>query len=171
MKQLTVASDFYTAGFDFRVPQVPGAPDGQAGVFVFPLGTPYEVTDETAAAVQAAYAGFPERVRNRLRLTITPIAGEVVAGAVAAPALPPASAAEAPEPILDLSDDDDELIAAELEKIQDLTIARAKPIIEKTALDENLPIGLRRAYLAAIKAGDFQKGLKDEVDELIEAIA
>lgn len=174
MKQLIISSDFYTSGFDFPVPQMPGAPAGTAGVFLFAFGKPYPVTDETAIAVQQAYQGYPARVQDRLTLSITPLPGEgVIEGAIAAPAAMPESvvAPATPEPLA-LTEEDHELIEIEVAKIDGLTIAKARPVVEATAMSDELPVELRRAYLQALIDGPgLQQGLKDFAGDLLDVLS
>lgn len=170
MKRLTINSARYP-GLGLAVPQVPGAPDGTRGGFTFSAGTPYEVTNETAAAVETAVSRFDERVRRHYRLTVVDLdTSEPVAGAVSAPAAAPSKAAPAPEPIT-LTEEDRDLIEIEVGKLRGLTLDKAIPIVERTAMNDDIPVVLRRAYLEAVIEAKTAKTLDKKAAELLEVLA
>lgn len=168
MKRLTLNSERYP-GLGLAVPQVPGAPDGTRGGFTFSAGTPYEVTNETAAAVETAVSRFDERVRRHYRLTVVDLdTSEPVAGAVVAPAAAPSKAA--PEPIT-MTDEDRDLIEVEVGKLRGLTLDKAIPMVERTAMNDEMPVVLRRAYLQAVIEARTAKTLNEKAAELLEVLA
>jgi hypothetical protein len=176
MKRLTINSERYP-GLGLAVPQVPGAPDGTRGGFTFSAGTPYEVTNETAAAVETAISRFDERVKRHYRLTVVDLdASEPVAGAVVAPATAPSKAApvvdSAPDPeSFTLTDEDRDLIAVEVGKLRGLTLDKAVPMVERTAMNDEMPVVLRRAYLQAVIDAKTAKTLNEKAAELLEVLA
>lgn len=176
MKRLTINSDRYP-GLGLAVPQVPGAPDGTRGGFTFSAGTPYEVTDKTAIAVETAISRFDERVRRHYRLVIVDLEiPEPVAGAVAAPAAAPSKSA----PVVDsepdsepfsLTEEDQDLIAVEVGKLKGLTLDKSVPMVERTAMNDEMPVVLRRAYLQAVIDAKTAKTLNEKAAELLEVLA
>lgn len=170
MKRLTINSTRYP-GLSVPVPQVPGTPTGTRGSFTFSVGVPYEVTDETAGAVASTVATFEERVKRHYRLTVVDLDNpEPVAGAVAAPAAAPSKAAPAPEPIT-LTEEDRDLIEIEVGKLRGLTLDKAIPIVERTAMNDDMPVVLRRAYLEAVIEAKTAKTLDKKAAELLEVLA
>lgn len=170
MKRLTINSDRYP-GLGLAVPQVPGAPDGTRGGFTFSAGTPYEVTNETAIAVETAIARFDERVKRHYRLTVVDLNNpEPVAGAVVAPAAAPSKAAPEPEPIA-LTEEDQDLIEVEVSKLRGLNLDKAIPMVERTAMNDDMPVVVRRAYLQAVIDAKTAKTLENKAKELLEVLA
>jgi len=170
MKRLTINSERYP-GLGLAVPQVPGAPDGTRGGFTFSAGTPYDVTNETAIAVETAISRFDERVKRHYRLTVVDLNNpEPVAGAVVAPAAAPSKAAPDPEPIT-LTDEDRELIGIEVGKLKGLTLDKAVPMVERTAMNDDMPVVVRRAYLQAVIDAKTAKTLNEKAAELLEVLA
>lgn len=168
MKRLTINSERYP-GLGLAVPQVPGAPDGTRGGFTFSAGTPYDVTNETAIAVETAISRFDERVKRHYRLTVVDLNNpEPVAGAVVAPATAPSKAA--PEPIA-LTEEDQELIGIEVGKLKGLTLDKAIPMVERTAMNDDMPVVVRRAYLQAVIDAKTAKTLNEKAAELLEVLA
>ena len=86
--------------------------------------------------------------------------------AVVAPDAPPAKA----EAVV-LSDGDDDLVAMEVAKLKGLTIAQATPIVENTAMNDELPIELRRAYLQAVIDAQTAKAIEKLAADLLETLA
>jgi hypothetical protein len=167
MKQLTLHSDRFP-GLGAPVPQVPGGKPGEGGSFTFAVDVPYEVSDDTAAAIAALLESFEPRIQRHFRLSLVDLSTDAVA--IAAPVEPEA----APEPVAEpfvLSDDDLELIQVEVEKLKGLTIAQSTPIIENTALNETLPVELRRAYLQAVIDADTSKGVEKKAQELLSILS
>lgn len=164
MKRLTLQSERYP-GLGLVVPQVPGAPPGTKGGFTFTVGIPYDVTPETAGAVEKTIGQFEPRVKRHYKLSITDLEAPPVA-AVVAPDAPPAKA----EAVV-LSDGDDDLVAMEVAKLKGLTIAQATPIVENTAMNDELPIELRRAYLQAVIEARTAKAIEKLAADLLETLA
>lgn len=171
MKQLTINSQRYP-GLAAPVPQVPGAPPGTSGGFTFAVGEPYEVADETAAAIQDLLARMEKRVSRHYQLTVYDLAPEAVPeDGIATPNAPPAKDAIAdPEP-LELTDDDKALIGVEVLKLKGLTVDKATPIIENTARNTDLPVEIRRAYLQAVIETKNAKALDKLAENLLQELA
>jgi hypothetical protein len=171
MKQLTISSKRYP-GLGAPVPQVPGAPPGTKGSFTFAVGVAYEVADETAIAVTDLLNRMEHRVRRHYQLTVHDLTPAlVVADAIASPTAPPVKDAD-PEPTpLVLTDDDRALIGVEVGKLKGLTVTQATPLIENTALNEDLPIELRRAYLQAVIETKNAKALDKLAQDLLDTLA
>lgn len=167
MKQLTISSERYP-GLGAPVPQVPGAAPGTKGSFTFAVGVPYEVTDETAQAVKDLHDLMEIRVSRHFRLTIADLTPDVVAaGAIAVPDLAPTK----PDEPLVLTDDDQDLIEVEVAKLKGLTVAAAIPIVENTAMNDELPVEVRRAYLQAVIETRNAKAIDKRAAELLELLA
>jgi len=165
MKQLTLNSERYP-GLALPVPQVPGTPPGTRGSFTFSVGIPHEVTDETATAIADLLAGLEPRVSRHYQLTVLDLSTDA---AIAAPSevIPFVDEPAA----LVFSDDDNELIEFEVAKLKGLTIAQATPLIENTALNDELPVELRRAYLQAVIETKNVKALDKLATDLLETLA
>jgi hypothetical protein len=132
------------------------------------VDVPYEVSDDTAAAIAALLESFEPRIQRHFRLSLVDLSTDAVA--IAAPVEPEA----APEPVAEpfvLSADDLELIQVEVEKLKGLTIAQSTPVVENTALNETLPVELRRAYLQAVIDADTTKGVEKKAQELLSLLS
>lgn len=163
MKQVTLYSDRYP-GLAAHVPIAPGT--GKPSSFNFAASVPYVVADETAAALAAWLASFDERVAKHYRLEVADLE-------------PTPEATEAPPPVepevtpvdLPLTDEDQELIEIEVAKLKGLTVAQALPLVQNTALNEELPVSLRRAYLKAVIATRNAKAIDAKASELLEQLS
>jgi len=165
MKRLILNSERYP-GLGLVVPQIPGAPAGVGGGFTFTAGISYDVTPETAALVEQTIGQFEPRVKRHYSLAISDI--ETAAAAVTAVVVPEVTPAAEP---VDLSTDDDDLVSVEVAKLKGLTIAQATPIVENTAMNDELPIELRRAYLQAVIETRTAKAIDKLATELLETLA
>jgi hypothetical protein len=148
---------------------VPGGKPGEKGSFTFAVDVPYEVSDDTAAAIAALLESFEPRIQRHFRLSLVDLSTDAVA--IAAPVEPePVAEESSAEPFV-LSTDDLELIQVEVEKLKGLTIAQSTPIVENTALNETLPVELRRAYLQAVIDADTSKGVEKKAQELLSILS
>lgn len=170
MKQLTLHSDRFP-GLGAPVPQVPGGKPGEKGSFTFAVDVPYEVSDDTAAAIAALLESFEPRIQRHFRLSLVDLSTDVPVVATPVVAEPEATTEESSVDPFVLSDDDLGLIQVEVEKLKGLTIAQSTPIIENTALNETLPVELRRAYLQAVIDADTTKGVEKKAQELLSLLS
>ncbi len=145
----------------------------------FASGQTYEISEEQAATIIAAYAGFDPMIKSDLRVEVAGAgaaieADSAIALAVEKPATPVEiedSPIEAVPDIAELSDDDLDLIQIELGKLDGKTIAQAEPLIIKTGGNPELPRLLRVTYLKEVIAHpNIKKGLKDVAEKLLEQI-
>lgn len=184
-------------GITIPVPHIPGSVPPAAGGFHFAANLGHDVSEETAEAIMATFAQLgrnsPDFVAD-WNITVSGSevspAVEAVQGAIAAPALPPVGQPPVVEippetnpiekppveiiPFEQLSTEDQELIAVEVSKLEDKTVAQGGALIESTAKNLDFPLELRVNYLrfiaGEIEAGRLKKGLKDGLDSLEKEI-
>lgn len=141
-----------------------------AGVPQLLAGVTVDVTHEQVNAIQTRMAGWDESMRKSVRLQweLDPIPAVVPVKPTVPVVIPPPKPEE--EPFV-LSDEDRDLIEIEINKILGLTILLAEPLVLKTALSPDLPLGLRIEYLKALIAHpNAKRGIKDVAEKLLEQL-
>lgn len=169
---------------------------GVTGLPVFAIGQVYEITPEQKTAILGQYSGYPQRVKDSLKLNFS-ADPEAPTVAIASPPSPPITSSHlSPTPrdseeggivdtadlaelteltetpdLTELSDDDLDLVIVEIGKLKGRTIAEAEPVLIATGGNPELPRALRVAYLKEVQSdSELQKGLKDIAAKLLEQI-
>lgn len=174
-------------GISLICPQIPGTDPPQSGSHYFTVGYSYEVTDETKAAIEKQFAGFPPAVSSEISIHVE--SGLTAATVAIAPPPPatqsnntedktnPSEAGESQddEPnvddVLDLSEEDEELIEVEVSKLLGKTVAEAEPQLIQTGGNPELPKKLRTVYLdQVIQNSKIQKSLREIAAKLKEQL-
>lgn len=145
-------------GISLPVPQCPDTQ--QAGSYTFAVEHEYAVSAETATAIQRLLAGFPEPFRKEWSCTVVEDA----------PVAEPPQQEQEPPPPVELSEEDQALVAAEVAKLQGERLAIAIPRLQNTALNAELAQPLRLAYLQAVLASNLPKGIKAEASNLLKQL-
>lgn len=176
MPTITISSDKFP-GISFNCPQIPNLPE-QKGSHYFAVGTPYEVTEETLAAIQSQLASSPESVTNELRINVSGNGSTpATTAAVTAPPPPPAPSkedeGETPpvEEVTSLTDEDLDLIEVEISKLIGKGLPESQAQLVATGGNEELPKAVRVAYLDKVVAHpQIKKALKEVATNLKEQI-
>jgi hypothetical protein len=163
MPKFTLKSSKFT-GISLNCPERPET--GDSGSYFFPVNSPVLVTHATMEAIEDQFSSFPPSIQRAFTLQVE-VSEDAKSETPSEPKPLPPPSKDDPE----WGGESEELIAAEVAKLLEKTIAEGKPILQKTSANPDFPLALRIAYLESVSTDPrLQKGLQEYALELHEDI-